>query len=130
MTAYALTHSKRFALGVAGAGVYDWRLYDTIYTERYMSTDTLNAEGYNASSCVRAAKNLHGHLVLYHGTEDDNVHFQNCMQFVYALQRANKDFELMIFPNAAHGGGGGGQRAQRNRMTWRAIQRVLLGRAL
>ncbi|MCB9880922.1 MAG: DPP IV N-terminal domain-containing protein [Planctomycetes bacterium] len=126
MTAYALTHSKAFRLGVAGAGVYDWRLYDTIYTERYMSTDEGNPEGYAHSSVVAAAPDLHGHLVLYHGTEDDNVHFQNCMQLVYALQQAGKDFELMIFPNATHGGGNGRQAAQRARMTWRAIEHHLL----
>lgn len=125
MAGYALTHSKAFRLGIAGAGVYDWRLYDTIYTERYMSTPERNEAGYDKTSCILAAEDLHGHLVLLHGTEDDNVHFQNCMQFVYALQQAGKDFELMIFPNAMHGVGGA-QGRQRNRMTWRAIQRHLL----
>ena len=127
MAAFALTHSKAFALGVAGAGVYDWSLYDTIYTERYMSTPQLNPKGYAASSCIEAAKDLHGHLVLLHGTEDDNVHFQNCMMFVYALQQAGKDFELMIFPNAMHGVGGR-QGEMRSRITWRAMQKHLLGR--
>ena len=127
MTAFALTHSKAFALGVAGAGVYDWSLYDTIYTERYMSTPQLNPKGYAASSCIEAAKDLHGHLVLLHGTEDDNVHFQNCMMFVYALQRAGKDFEMMMFPNAMHGVGGR-QGEMRSRIAWRAMQKHLLGR--
>ncbi len=125
MSAYAACYSKKFRLAVAGAGVYDWRLYDTIYTERYMQTPAMNAEGYRRTSCILGAKNLHGHLLLLHGTEDDNVHFQNCMQFVYALQQAGKDFEMMIFPNAMHGPLRF-QGQQRTRMTWRAMQRHLL----
>jgi len=104
MAAYALTHSKAFTLGFAGAGVHDWQLYDTIYTERYMSTPQLNKAGYDATSVVKAAKNLHGHLVILHGTMDDNVHLQNSMQLIYALQDAGKeDFELMLYPRSRHG---------------------------
>src|SRR5205807_10260912 len=73
MTSFALTHSKVFAAGVAGAPVTDWRNYDTIYTERYMNTPQENPEGYNATSVVRAARNLHGKLVLVDGPVDDNV---------------------------------------------------------
>jgi dipeptidyl-peptidase 4 len=103
MTAYALTHSDKFALGLAGAGVYDWRLYDTIYTERYMRTPQENAAGYDATSVIKAAKNLHGHLVLVHGTMDDNVHEQNTMQLLWALQTAGvQDFELMVYPRSRH----------------------------
>ena len=58
MTAFALTHSDRFALGIAGSGVYDWGMYDTIYTERYMSTPQKNPEGYKAASVIEAAKDL------------------------------------------------------------------------
>jgi dipeptidyl aminopeptidase/acylaminoacyl peptidase len=104
MTAYALTHSKLFAAGVATAAVTDWRNYDTIYTERYMNTPQENPEGYDASSVVKAAKNLHGRLLLVHGVMDDNVHLQNALQLVEALQRADKDFEMMIYPRARHGG--------------------------
>ena len=104
MAAYALTHSKKFALGLAGAGVHDWRLYDTIYTERYMQTPETNAKGYAATSVIQAAKNLHGHLVLVHGSMDDNVHLQNTMQLLWELQRAGKqDVELMIYPRSRHG---------------------------
>jgi len=104
MSGYALTHSKKFALGLAGAGVYDWRLYDTIYTERYMRTPQENQAGYDATSVIKAAKNLHGHLVLLHGTMDDNVHLQNTMQLVWELQKAGKqDFELMVYPRSRHG---------------------------
>ncbi len=104
ITAYALTHSDKFALGLAGAGVYDWRLYDTIYTERYMRTPTDNLAGYQATSVIGSAKNLRGHLVLLHGSMDDNVHMQNTMQFVWELQKAGKqNFELMIYPKSRHG---------------------------
>ncbi|MCB9889009.1 MAG: S9 family peptidase [Planctomycetes bacterium] len=106
MTAFAMTHSDRFKCGIAGAGVYDWRLYDTIYTERYMATPQHNREGYDGSSVVKAAKNLRGHLLLVHGTMDDNVHFQNTVQLVHALQQAGKqNFELMIYPRSRHGVG-------------------------
>lgn len=103
MTAYAMTHSKLFAAGIAGAPVTDWRNYDSIYTERYMDTPQKNREGYDKSSVVKAAPNLHGRLLLIHGLVDDNVHVQNTMQLVRELQRADKDFELMVYPEHRHG---------------------------
>ena len=104
MAAYALTHSDTFALGLAGAGVHDWRLYDTIYTERYMRTPQENAAGYDGTSVVKAAKNLRGHLVLLHGSMDDNVHLQNTMQLLWELQSAGKqNVELMVYPRSRHG---------------------------
>jgi dipeptidyl-peptidase 4 len=106
ITAYAMTHSKVFSAGIAGAPVTDWRLYDTIYTERYMGLPKDNPEGYNKSSVVKAAANLHGKLLIIHGMMDDNVHIQNTAQFIDGLQRANKEFEIMIYPNARHGIGG------------------------
>jgi dipeptidyl-peptidase 4 len=110
MTAFALTHSKKFAAGIAGAPVTDWRNYDTIYTERYMSTPQENPQGYDATSAVKAAKNLHGRLLLLHGNMDDNVHVQNTLQLVDELQKAEKDFQVMIYPRARHGLGPGAQR--------------------
>lgn len=103
LTAYALTHSKLFAAGVAASPVTDWHNYDSIYTERYMGTPQENPKGYEASSVVRAAGNLHGKLLLIHGVKDDNVHVQNTLQLVHALQQAGKDFELMLYPQARHG---------------------------
>ncbi|HKX30470.1 MAG TPA: S9 family peptidase, partial [Blastocatellia bacterium] len=94
MTAYALTHSASFKVGISGAPVTDWQLYDTIYTERYMGTPQNNPEGYAKSSVVKAAKNLSGKLLLIHGTIDDNVHLQNSIQFMYELQKAGKQFEV------------------------------------
>jgi dipeptidyl-peptidase-4 len=103
MAAYALTHSTSFKIGIAGAPVTDWRLYDTIYTERYMQRPQNNEEGYDETSVVKAAEDLHGKLLLVHGTMDDNVHLQNTVQLVYELQKAGKDFELMIYPKSRHG---------------------------
>ncbi len=105
MAAYALTHSTSFKMGIAGAPVTDWHLYDTIYTERYMRTPQNNPEGYEKSSVVKAAKNLSGRLLLIHGAIDDNVHLQNSIQFAYELQKAGKQFEFMVYPKSRHGVG-------------------------
>ena len=106
MTAYALTHSELFAGGIAGAPVTDWHLYDSIYTERYMDTPQNNPEGYEKTSVVNAAENLHGRLLIIHGATDDNVHIENTYKLVNALQQADKEFELMIYPESRHGIGG------------------------
>jgi dipeptidyl-peptidase-4 len=103
MTTYAMMHSKSWKVGIAGGTVSDDRLYDSIYMERYMMTPQNNPEGYANSSVLRAAKNLSGKLLLIHGAIDDNVHMQNTMQLVYELQKADKQFELMIYPTARHG---------------------------
>ncbi|MDH3285425.1 MAG: S9 family peptidase, partial [Acidobacteriota bacterium] len=102
MASYALTHSKSFKIGIAGAPVTDWRLYDTIYTERYMKRPQSNAEGYKSTSVVEAAGDLAGKLLIVHGTTDDNVHLQNTVKLVHALQQAGKEFELMIYPRSRH----------------------------
>lgn len=102
MTAYAMTHSKQFKMGISGAPVTDWRNYDAIYTERLMGLPQDNPEGYESSSVLNAAADLHGKLLLIHGTMDDNVHISNTMQFVYELQKANKQFDLMVYPKNRH----------------------------
>jgi dipeptidyl-peptidase-4 len=106
-TAYALTHSKLFKLGIAGALLSDWRNYDSIYTERYMQTPVNNPEGYERAGVSNAAADLHGRLVLVHGLRDDNVHFQNTAQLIDALQQEKKMFDLMIYPKDRHGIGRG-----------------------
>ncbi len=106
MTAYALTHSKLFASGIAGAPVTSYRDYDSIYTERYMDTPQNNPEGYDATDITKAAKDLHGRLMLAHGVMDDNVHFQNTIKLIAALQDAGKAFDLMIYPGSRHSGFG------------------------
>jgi len=103
MTSYALTHSQTFKIGIAGGTVSDWRNYDSIYTERYMGTPQNNPEGYKKSAPLNAAKDLHGKLLLIHGAIDDNVHMANTIQFAYELQKAGKQFQLMLYPKSRHG---------------------------
>jgi dipeptidyl-peptidase-4 len=102
MSAYALTHSKAYKLGIIGAPVTDYRLYDSIYTERYMGLLSENKAGYEGTNLVAAAKDLSGRALILHGLLDDNVHPQNTVQFIDALQKAGKDFELRLFPGADH----------------------------
>lgn len=103
LTAYALTHSTRFTMGIAGGTVSDWKNYDTIYTERYLQTPQTNPDGYRDSSPRFSAGRLHGRLLLIHGMIDDNVHVQNTLQLADELERANKPFELMMYPRSRHG---------------------------
>jgi dipeptidyl-peptidase 4 len=103
MTSYALTHSQTFKIGIAGGSVTDWRNYDSIYTERYMGTPQNNPEGYRKSAPVHAAKDLHGKLLLIHGAIDDNVHVANTIQFLYELQKAGKQVQIMLYPKSRHG---------------------------
>ena len=129
MTAMLLMQAPEyFHYGVAGGGVYDWSLYDSHYTERYMDTPQNNPEGYRAacvldyageypveyhpedgdSACPDSTASLLHRLEpvmlkLTHGTGDDNVHFQNTLQLVDTLQKAGKKFELMIYPDGMHG---------------------------
>jgi dipeptidyl-peptidase-4 len=103
LTLYAMTHSDAFKAGVAVAPVTDWHLYDSIYTERYLGLPGENARGYADSSLPRAAENLHGSLLLVHGTSDDNVHFQNSIQMTEGLIKAGKQFRFMAYPNKTHG---------------------------
>jgi dipeptidyl-peptidase-4 len=102
LAAYALTHSKSFAMGIAGAPVVDWRNYDSIYTERVMGTPASNPEGYRDTSVVAAARDLSGQLLLLHGSIDDNVHPQNTLQLAYELQKAGKPFRMMMYPKMRH----------------------------
>ncbi len=110
ITTYALTHSERFRVGIAGAPVTDWRNYDSIYTERFMDTPEANPEGYEASSAVAAAEHLHGRLLLLHGTIDENVHLANTLEFAWALQKAGQPFAMMLYPRNRHGIGDADQR--------------------
>jgi dipeptidyl-peptidase-4 len=123
--------SDKFHYGIAGGGVYDWALYDSHYTERYMDTPANNPEGYEvskvlnyvseypvgygsrssrSSSCEPGVLDNDGlqngdnvMLKLTHGTGDDNVHHQNTLLLVDELHKAQKKFELMIYPDGMHG---------------------------
>jgi dipeptidyl-peptidase-4 len=98
-----LRYPELFALGIANSPVTDWRLYDTIYTERYMGLLDDNRAGYDGSSVIPMAKNLEGYLLLVHSGMDENVHPQNTMQLLTALAAAGKDVDLRFYPPGAHG---------------------------
>ncbi|MCA9298838.1 MAG: DPP IV N-terminal domain-containing protein, partial [Phycisphaerales bacterium] len=103
ITAYSMVRSKRFAAGIAGAPVTSWRDYDSIYTERYMDVPQENPDGYRETSVVEHASDLHGELLLLHGTMDDNVHMQHTTRLISALQRANKAYGVLYYPGSRHG---------------------------
>jgi dipeptidyl-peptidase-4 len=99
-----------FSMAIAVAPVTSWRFYDTIYTERYMTTPQENPSGYDENSPINHVDNLKGDFLLIHGTGDDNVHVQNTMRMVEALIQADKQFEWMIYPDKNHGIYGGNTR--------------------
>ncbi|MGB6692044.1 MAG: alpha/beta fold hydrolase [Terracidiphilus sp.] len=101
-TLYAMTHSDRFRAGVSVAPVTDWRNYDSIYTERYMSQPSEFPQGYKDFSVVNSAAALKGHLLLVHGTGDDNVHIENSVQFIQSLIEADIPYDLQIYPRKTH----------------------------
>ena len=81
----------------------DWKLYDSVYTERYMDTPQENPEGYKNGSVLTYVNQLKGKLRITHGTMDDNVHVQNTIQFIDRAQDAGKTFELILYPGERHG---------------------------
>jgi dipeptidyl-peptidase-4 len=99
-----LRHPDAFAAASASSAVTAWDHYDTIYTERYMYTPQANPEGYKQGSAMEYAKDLQGDLMIYYGTADDNVHPNNSMQLIKALQDAGKSFQVQVGPDAGHSG--------------------------
>ena len=99
-----------FKLAIAVAPVTNWRFYDNIYTERYMQTPQENPNGYDENSPINHVEKLKGNYLLIHGSADDNVHVQNTYEMVSALVKANKQFELFIYPDRNHGIYGGNTR--------------------
>ena len=107
MSCYALTYGADvFTHAMAGGSVTAWELYDSHYTERFMDTQKENPEGYKSGSVMTHVKNFKGVLQLVHGTMDDNVHMQNSIQLLSALQDNGKDVEFMLYPGGRHGWGG------------------------
>ncbi|MEX0724396.1 MAG: prolyl oligopeptidase family serine peptidase [Gracilimonas sp.] len=98
-----LTHPNVFKVAIVGAPVTDWRLYDTIYTERYMGLLEENPEGYAQSAVTTHAPKLQGKMFIAHSSMDENVHMQNTMQLVKALTDEGKDADLRIYPPGTHG---------------------------
>lgn len=104
MSSLAITKGADvFKAAIAVAPVTSWRFYDSVYTERYMQTPQENASGYDDNSPINFVELLKGDYLLIHGTGDDNVHSQNSMQMINALVEANKQFDLFVYPDRAHG---------------------------
>ena len=99
-----------FKMAIAVAPVTSWRYYDTVYTERYMTTPQENPSGYDENSPINHVDKLKGDFLLIHGSGDDNVHLQNTMRMVEALIQANKQFEWMVYPDKNHSIYGGNTR--------------------
>ncbi|MBK6891857.1 MAG: S9 family peptidase [Flavobacteriales bacterium] len=101
-----------FKAAIAVAPVTNWRYYDSIYTERYMGLPKDNASGYDDNSPINHVEELKGNFLLIHGLADDNVHFQNSAEMTTALVKANKQFDMMMYPDKNHGIYGGTTRMQ------------------
>ena len=115
MTCLALTKGAEYwTHGFAGSSVTDYRLYDNIYTERFMDTPQDNPEGYKDGSALTWVKNYRGKLYLTHGDMDDNVHMQNSIYLISKLQDEGKIFRFMLYPNGRHGWGGAKAAHSRN----------------
>jgi dipeptidyl-peptidase-4 len=115
MTCLALTKGADFwTHGFAGSSVTDWKLYDDVYTERYMDTPHDNPDGYKDGSVLTFANNLKGKLYLTHGDMDDNVHMQNSIYLISKLEDEGKQFQFMLYPEGRHGWGGAKAMHSRN----------------
>jgi len=102
-TLYTMSRKDHpFKAGIAIAPVTDWKLYDTGYTERFMRRPQVNPRGYQEASLINKAADLTGNVLIIHGTADDNVHVQHTMQYIDALVRANKQFEMQLYPDDNH----------------------------
>jgi dipeptidyl-peptidase 4 len=99
-----------FKMAIAVAPVTNWRYYDSIYTERYNGLPQDNPGGYDDNSPINHVSRLKGKYLLIHGTADDNVHFQNAVEMTNALIKANKQFDVLFYPDKNHGIYGGNAR--------------------
>ncbi|PQJ75976.1 S9 family peptidase [Polaribacter gangjinensis] len=98
-----LKGSDIFSMAIAVAPVTSWRFYDSVYTERFLRTPQENPAGYDENSPINYAEKLKGKFLLVHGTGDDNVHVQNSFRMINALIEKNKQFDMFIVPDRAHG---------------------------
>ena len=130
MTLHMLTEPKMgLAAAAVGAPVTDWSLYDTHYTERFMSTPEANPEGYAASDAVPQLDQLTGRMLLMHGMADDNVILENSTRVIDALQASSIPFELMLYPGQRHGVRGNERQLQQWRTYLDFFDRTIGSRA-
>lgn len=130
MTLHMLTEPEMgLTSAISGAPVTDWSLYDTHYTERFMSTPQANAEGYAASDVVDQLDRMTGRLLLMHGMADDNVILENSTRVIDALQASSTPFELMLYPGQRHGIRGNERQLQQWRTYLDFLDRTIGSRA-
>ena len=130
MTLHMLTEPEMgLASAISGAPVTDWSLYDTHYTERFMSTPQANAEGYAASDVLPQLNLMTGRLLLLHGMADDNVIFENATRVINALQENSQPFEMMLYPGQRHGVRGNPRQLQQWRTYLDFLDRTIGSRA-
>jgi dipeptidyl-peptidase 4 len=102
MTLLCMSKSNIFKMGISVAPVTDWKYYDTIYTERFLRRPKENGAGYRDHSPINMVDGFNGKLLLIHGTADDNVHFQNTMEYADRMIQAGKQFDMFVYPNQNH----------------------------
>ncbi|GAA0869134.1 S9 family peptidase [Brevundimonas basaltis] len=130
MTLHMLTEPEMgLTSAISGAPVSDWSLYDTHYTERFMSTPQANPEGYAASDVVDQLDRMTGRLLLLHGMADDNVIFENATRVINALQENSQPFEMMLYPGQRHGVRGNPRQLQQWRTYLDFLDRTIGSRA-
>lgn len=125
ITSLSMSRSDVFRTGIAVAPVTDWRFYDTAYTERFMRMPRENPSGYASTSPINLAENLQGRLFLIHGTADDNVHFQNVLEYADRLVQSGKQFDMFVYPNRNHSIAGGNVRHHLYQMMFQYLERNL-----
>ncbi|QTN18227.1 S9 family peptidase [Brevundimonas sp. AJA228-03] len=131
MSLMALTEPKMgLTSAIVGAPPTEWSLYDTHYTERFMSTPEANAEGYAASDAIPRLDNLTGRMLLLHGMADDNVILENSTRVIDALQAKSVPFELMLYPGQRHGVRGNERQLQQWRTYLDFLDRTIGSRAV
>ncbi len=130
MSLMALTEPEMgLASAIVGAPPTEWGLYDTHYTERFMSTPEANAAGYAASDAIPRLENLTGWMLLLHGMADDNVIFENSTRVIDALQSRSIPFEMMLYPGQRHGVRGNERQLQQWRTYLDFLDRTVGSRA-
>lgn len=102
-TLLGMTQSKEFKAGIAVAPVTDQRFHEPKWAEFAMKTPQVNLEAWEKASLLKYAKDLHGRLMIVHGTYDDNVRIQNTWAFIDELIKAGKNYDMMIYPMRKHG---------------------------
>ena len=121
-----LKGGERFRMCVAVAPVTSWRFYDSIYTERFMGLPSSNPKGYDENAPLHFADKLQGGLLLMHGTYDDNVHIQHSMLLIEKFVRAQKQFEMQLYPDRNHGIYGDGATLHLFERMWEFVGQQLM----